>query len=102
MENAVDVWINLKEHFSQGDLVHISKLMQENFGMQQDSKSVIDFYSDLKIKLEKLYIYLPIPTCTIHNKFACEVMCNARKHHTTMYAIKFLTKLNPNFVVVKS
>ncbi|CAJ2629828.1 unnamed protein product [Trifolium pratense] len=49
MENAIDVWNDLKERFSQGDLVRVSELMQEIYRLQQDSKSVTDFYSELKI-----------------------------------------------------
>lgn len=45
MESAIDVWIDLKEWLYQWDLVHISKLMQEIYGLQQDSKFVYDFYS---------------------------------------------------------
>jgi hypothetical protein len=36
MENAVDVWNDLKERFSQGDLVRISELMQEIYAMRQE------------------------------------------------------------------
>lgn len=62
MENTIDVWINLKERFSQGYLVRIYELMQEIYAMRQDSKYVTQFYSDLKILWEELEIYIPIPT----------------------------------------
>jgi hypothetical protein len=29
MENVFDVWMNMKEHFAQGDLVRIFEIMQE-------------------------------------------------------------------------
>lgn len=49
MENALDVWNNLKERFSQGDLIRISELQQEIYNLKQETKSVTDFFSDLKI-----------------------------------------------------
>ncbi|KAK2451453.1 hypothetical protein QL285_010507 [Trifolium repens] len=61
MENVVDVWNDLKERFSQGDLVRISELMQEIYAMRWDSKSVTEFYSDLKVLWEELKIYILFP-----------------------------------------
>lgn len=102
MENAIDVWIDIKECLSQGNLVHISELMQEIYAMQQDSWSVTEFHSNLKILWEELEIYIPIPTCTCRIKCSCQAMRSAQKNHTILYAIRFLTSLNHNFVVVKS
>ncbi|XP_045812617.1 uncharacterized protein LOC123906683 isoform X2 [Trifolium pratense] len=39
LENASDVWIDLKERFSQGDLVRVSELQQEIYALTQDSRS---------------------------------------------------------------
>jgi len=38
MENASDVWLDLKEQFAQGDLVRIFELMQEIYALKQDSR----------------------------------------------------------------
>ena len=61
LENVVDVWNDLKERFSQGDLIRISELQQEIYGLRQGSFSVIEFYSKLKILWEELETYMPIP-----------------------------------------
>ncbi|MCI85101.1 flavonol sulfotransferase-like protein, partial [Trifolium medium] len=37
MENALDVWNDLKERFSQADLVRISELQQELYALKQES-----------------------------------------------------------------
>ncbi|XP_050890949.1 uncharacterized protein LOC127096421 [Lathyrus oleraceus] len=102
MENALDVWNDLKERFSQGDLMRISELQQEIYNLKQETKSVIDFFSDLKILWEELDLYLPLPTCTCRIKCSCEAMRNARSHHRLLQIIRFLTGLNDQFVVVKS
>jgi hypothetical protein len=60
MENATDVWIDLKERFAQGDLVCVSKHQQETYSLKQKSKTVTEFYYELKILWEKLEIYMPI------------------------------------------
>jgi hypothetical protein len=46
LENAIDIWNELRERFSQGDLVRISELQQEIYALKQESRSVTDFYSN--------------------------------------------------------
>ncbi|MCI92324.1 flavonol sulfotransferase-like protein, partial [Trifolium medium] len=53
MENAIDVWNDLKERFSQADLVRIAELQQEIHALKQDSRTVTEFYSDLKLLWEE-------------------------------------------------
>ncbi|MCI85505.1 flavonol sulfotransferase-like protein, partial [Trifolium medium] len=38
MENAIDVWNDLKERFSQADLIRIVELQQELHALKQDSR----------------------------------------------------------------
>ncbi|GAU31823.1 hypothetical protein TSUD_58240 [Trifolium subterraneum] len=102
IENVVDAWNDLKHRFAQGDLVRVSELMQEIYALKQDSKSVTEFYSELKILWEELEIYMPIPTCVCRSRCSCDSMIKARSNHTLLYAIRFLTGLNENFGMVKS
>ncbi|KAK2451623.1 putative mitochondrial protein [Trifolium repens] len=113
MENALDVWNDLKERFSQGDLIRISELQQEIYSLQQESKTVTEYFSSLKLLWEELEIYLPMPacSCTVRCTCAscsCTVRCTcssmrlARANHQLLYIIRFLTGLNDNFSMVKS
>ncbi|PNX62704.1 hypothetical protein L195_g061274, partial [Trifolium pratense] len=102
MENAIDIWNDLRERFSQGDLVRISELQQEIYALKQDNRSVTDFYSELKTLWEELELYLPIPSCTCRQRCACEAMRSARRNHTLLQTVRFLTGLNENFSTVKS
>jgi hypothetical protein len=83
-------------------LVHVSELQQEIYALKQDSRSVTEFYSELKILWEELEIYMPIHVCTCRNRCSCDVMHTARNNHHLLQAIRFLTGLNDNFAVVKS
>lgn len=103
LENSIDVWQELKERFSQGDLIRISDLQQEIYGLRQGSLSVTDFFTELKVLWEELESYMPMPVC------GCPVRCtcvsgirNARYYHDLNRTIRFLTGLNDNFSVVKS
>jgi hypothetical protein len=102
MENALDVWNDLKERFAQSDLVRIAELQQELYSLKQDSRSVTEFYSDLKLIWEELEIYLPMPSCSCRVRCSCEAMRAARHNHMLLYVIRFLTGLNDNFAMVKS
>ncbi|GAU45069.1 hypothetical protein TSUD_243350 [Trifolium subterraneum] len=102
MENAIDVWNDLRERFSQSDLVRISELQQEIYAMKQESRTVTEFYSDLKLLWEELEIYLPIPNCSCRIRCTCEAMRQARTNHTLLYIVRFLTGLNEHFSMVKS
>ncbi|KAK2429089.1 hypothetical protein QL285_027556 [Trifolium repens] len=102
MENVMDVWNDLKESFGQGDLVRIFELMQEIYSLQQESKTATEFYTELKVLWEELEIYMHVPQCTCRSRCSCEAMRSARHNHLILYAIRFLTGLNDNFVMVKS
>ncbi|GAU10619.1 hypothetical protein TSUD_418290 [Trifolium subterraneum] len=102
LENAIDIWNDLRERFSQGNLIRISELQQEIYSLRQDHRSVSEFYSELKQLWEELELYLPIPQCTCRNRCTCEAMRSARNNHTLMHTIRFLTGLNDQFSVVKS
>lgn len=102
MDNASDVWLDLKERFSQGDLVRVSEIQQEIYALTQGTRSVTTFYSDLKALWEELEIYMPIPNCTCHHRCSCDAMRLARRHHHTLHVMRFLTGLNDEFNAVKS
>jgi hypothetical protein len=102
MENALDVWLDLKERFAQADLVRVAELQQEMSMLKQDSRSVTEFYSELKLLREELEIYLPMPNCSCRHRCTCEAMRTARANHHILHVIRFLTGLNDNFSVVKS
>ncbi|GAU36130.1 hypothetical protein TSUD_292900 [Trifolium subterraneum] len=102
IENAFDVWIDLKEHFTQSDLVRISELQQEIYALKQDSRTVTEFYSALKLLWEELEIYLPMPNCSYRIRCTCEAMHAARANHSLLHIVRFLISLNDEFSVVKS
>ncbi|CAJ2652049.1 unnamed protein product [Trifolium pratense] len=102
IENASDVWLDLKERFSQGDLVRVSEIQQEIYALTQGTRSVTDFYSDLKTLWEELEIYMPIPNCTCHQRCSCAAMRLARSNHRLLHVMRFLTGLNDEFNTVKS
>jgi hypothetical protein len=54
LENAIDVWNELKERFSRGDSIRISELHVEIYSLKQGNRSVSEFFTALKILWEEL------------------------------------------------
>lgn len=77
-------------------------MQQEIYISKQDSKTVTDFYSTLKVLWEELEIYMPMPNCSFRIKCCCEGMRQALKNHTLLHGVRFLTGLNDIFSVVRS
>jgi len=61
IENAVELWEDLKERFSKGDHFRISDLLQKVHSMKQGERSVSGFFTDLKILWEELESLRPTP-----------------------------------------
>ena len=92
LECAVDIWDDLRERFSQGDLLHIAELQDEIYGMSQNNCTVFEFYTALKTMWEELDNYRPFPVCT----------CDAKKYHQQDFIIRLLKGLDDRFFVVRS
>ena len=54
IEDAATVWNDLKERFSQGDFLRLSKLQHELYTFKQGNLSVIEYFTELKSMWEDL------------------------------------------------
>ncbi|XP_057444109.1 uncharacterized protein LOC130736285 [Lotus japonicus] len=61
IENVIDVWNELKERFSQVDLIRISELQSEIYNLRQGSSTVTDFFTELKTLWEEIDDFRPLP-----------------------------------------
>ncbi|MCH84304.1 retrovirus-related pol polyprotein from transposon TNT 1-94 [Trifolium medium] len=103
LDNAIDVWNELKERFSRGDFIRISELQIEIYGLKQGSRSVSEFFTALKVLWEELEAYLPTPVCNCPRKCVCVTgIVNARSQHDLLRSIRFLTGLNDSYDLVRS
>lgn len=64
MENALDVWIDLKERFAKTDRIRVSNLRAEINNLKQGNKFVLDYFAELRGLWEELNSHRPIPSCT--------------------------------------
>ena len=92
LDNAVDVWNDLKERFSQSDLLRIAELQEEVYALKQGSQSVTDYFTMLKSVWEELDNYRPMIPCS----------CSAKTYHQQDFIIRFLKGLDEHFSIVRS
>ncbi|XP_068499516.1 uncharacterized protein [Phaseolus vulgaris] len=59
MDKALDIWNDLKAHFSQGDLSRISDLQMEASSLNQGDLSVTNYFSKLRIIWDELDNFRP-------------------------------------------
>jgi hypothetical protein len=103
LDNAIDVWNELKERFSRGDFIRISELQIEIYGLKQGTRSISEFFTALKTLWEELEAYLPVPVCNCPHKCVCVTgVRNAQTQHDLVRTIRFLTGLNDSFDLVRS
>ena len=72
LELASDVWKDLRERFSRGDMVKIAELMQEFHGCRQETLSVTEYHTELKAYWEELENYRSNLSCICPVKCTCE------------------------------
>ena len=67
MNSAADVWKDLEDRFSQGDVFRLSDLIEEMHSLKQGNLS---YFISLKILWDEIMILRPLPSCV------CEPSCN--------------------------
>ncbi|MCI04355.1 integrase catalytic region, partial [Trifolium medium] len=62
-ENVINVRHDLKERFAKTDCIRISTLRSSLNNLKQGSKSVLDYFTEIKGLWEELNTHRPMPTC---------------------------------------
>jgi hypothetical protein len=96
-ENCFDVWQDLQERFSKIDRIRIATLRSSINNLKQGSKSVLDYFTEMKALWEELHSHRPIPSCTCIHQCRCAAMRDARSFFLEDQVIQFLTGLNAEF-----
>lgn len=102
LENALDVWIDLKERFAKTDRIRVPNLRVEINNLKQGNKSVLDYFTELRGLWEELNSHRTIPSCTCAQQCRCDVMRSAREFRLEDQIIQFLTGLNEKIYVIKT
>ncbi|XP_017420238.1 uncharacterized protein LOC108330251 [Vigna angularis] len=102
VEEAKELWEELKERFSKGDYFKISGLLQDIHSIKQGERGISQFFTDLKILWEELESLRPIPTCTCDIPCSCELSKISLKYREIEHVICFLKGLNDTYNTVRT
>ncbi|XP_019416416.1 PREDICTED: uncharacterized protein LOC109327706 [Lupinus angustifolius] len=101
MNNAKEIWDDLKERYHQGVIFRISELIGEMHSARQGNASIDKFFTQMKALWQQLDNYMPIPPCE------CEVKCHyaliptMKNYRENEYVICFLRGLNDQYSSVR-
>ncbi|XP_020222097.1 uncharacterized protein LOC109804677 [Cajanus cajan] len=102
MDQADDIWKDLKTRYSQGDLLRVSDLQLEASSLKQGDLSVTEYFTKLRILWDELENFRPDPNCTCTIKCACSVLTIIAQRKLEDQAMQFLRGLNDQYNNVKS
>lgn len=71
IDKTVEIWNDLKERFSQGNILRISYLQKEIYALKQGDRIVTDYFTKLKIIYDEMLNFQPISNCTCENPCNC-------------------------------
>lgn len=73
-ENAIDAWNELKERFAKADRIRIASLRSKINNLKQGSKTVLEYFTEMKTLWEELNSHRPMPHCTCPHPCGCAAM----------------------------
>ncbi|XP_042015947.1 uncharacterized protein LOC121763921 [Salvia splendens] len=101
LENAYEIWLDLRDRFSQSDSARSYQLRQQIMNLTQGQNDVSSYFTNLRIVWDEFKHFQPIAWCTCSN---CR--CNsARRWQISQEedcTMQFLIGLNPSFSQIRS
>ena len=98
IENAVDVWKNLKIRFSHGDIFRISDIQEDLYKLRQGNLDVSNYFTQMKVLWDELEAYRPITACSCAIPCSCGALASIRTYREQDYVIHFLKGLSEKFM----
>ncbi|XP_019163157.1 PREDICTED: uncharacterized protein LOC109159482 [Ipomoea nil] len=102
MDEASEVWNDLKKRFSQQDAQRISSLQTEICALRQGSLIVNDYYTKCRILWEQMNDLRPLPICRCDPRCSCALLDDIKKEREVDRVIWFLQGLNDEYNSLKS
>jgi len=102
MDNAFDIWNDLKERFSQGDMIRISDIQDMILSFKQGELTVTNYFTELKNFWDELDLFHSLPICSCASKCTCGALMDVSKYKAQDQIIKFLRGLNDNYLIVRT
>ncbi|XP_050216130.1 uncharacterized protein LOC126667211 [Mercurialis annua] len=102
IDNALDVWKDLHDRFSQGNVTRISDLQEEIYSFKQNNLSVTDYFTHLKMLWDELSNMRMIPVCMCIPQCHCNALTLVKDYQEADCVIRFLKGLNEGYSVIRT
>ncbi|XP_042946088.1 uncharacterized protein LOC122279473 [Carya illinoinensis] len=96
VDSSCAMWLELKEHFSQGNGPQIFELQTAIATLRQEKNDVSTYFTDSKVLWDELLNYQPLLVCHCHGCTCNSSKMFAQNYHQT-YVMTFLMGLNDVF-----
>lgn len=80
LAHAIDAWLDLKDHFAKSDRIRIAMLRSKINNLKQGSKTVLDYFTEMKTLCEELNSHCPMPHCSCPHPCRCAAIREARNY----------------------
>ncbi|XP_019149892.1 PREDICTED: uncharacterized protein LOC109146696 [Ipomoea nil] len=102
MDDAKEVWNDLRKRFAQRDALRISILQGEIYALKQGSFTVNEYYTKCRALWEQMNELRPIPICKCLPRGSCDLLAEIKSEREVDRIIRFLQGLNDEFNSLKS
>jgi len=102
MDNALEIWNDLKERFSHSDKFRVADLQDQIQSCKQGSSTVSEYYTRLKILWKEIELYRCVLVCTCSIPCSCGLLPRLHKEREDDCVIRFLRGLNDDYSQVRS
>ncbi|XP_019430200.1 PREDICTED: uncharacterized protein LOC109337640 [Lupinus angustifolius] len=102
IDSAAEVWKDLQDRFSQGDMFRISELLHDFYYLNQGNLTIFEYFGELKSLWEEIETFMPIPNYKCSVQCSCGVIPLVKGYREQSYVIRFLKGLNEQYAPVRS
>ncbi|WVY96836.1 hypothetical protein V8G54_028987 [Vigna mungo] len=102
MNQADDIWKDLKSRYSQGDLLRIEELQQEAASIKQGETFISEYFSKLRVIWDELECYRPDLSCTCIPACSCKALTESIERMQQNQIMQFLGGLNDQYNAVRT
>ncbi|XP_019171419.1 PREDICTED: uncharacterized protein LOC109166975 [Ipomoea nil] len=101
-EKAEDIWIKLRDRYSQTDPHRIAELQNEIYKNTQGNNSINEYFIKCNALWEQMKAMRPLPVCECNPRCSCKLLSKIQKEKEDDQVIRFLEGLNDEFESIKS
>ncbi|XP_042018912.1 uncharacterized protein LOC121766717 [Salvia splendens] len=101
LDNAYEIWADLKDRFSLGDSARLYQLKQQLMSLSQGNNDVSTYFTTLRSIWDEFKNSQPLSWCTC-NRCTCHSAAKWHQHQEDECTVQFLIGLNASYSQIRS